>query len=138
MIGFGKTPKVNYWRENVKNPRYDQYDYRERLLRVTKINEWGKEHKWDNLMQCDYNNKPKPTPEPTTTVKSTSTTKQSSPTPVDSSTPSARAETKTTTPPVTTTTASVTTQASKSCEVTMVAKDSEWYLLLVLFIGHYL
>ena len=101
----------------MKNTRYNKYDYRERLLRVTKINEWGKEHKWDNLMQCDFNNRPEPTP--------------------DSATPSMSPEAKTTTPQVPTTTRSVTTQASKSCEVTLVAKDSECYLLLHRFIGHY-
>ena len=134
------TFTVNYWRENVKNPRYKQNDYRERLLRVSKINEWGKEHKWDNLMKCNYDNV-KPTSRVTTTT-------QSSPSPPRSSTPAAataaastqattqaskQATTKATSPRTTTTSTRATPAATPaSCEVTLVPKDSEGYLKSVL------
>ena len=130
---------MNYWRENVKHPRYEHRNWRERLLRVSQINEWGKEHKWDNLLECNYNNKPESTRAPpvTTTTSTTkpSSTKGSSPTqstkPVQSTTTSTRASPKTTTKVITTTTASTAMPASSSCEVYLVPKDSEWYLYLL-------
>ena len=124
---------MNYWRENVKNPRYNQYDYRERLLRVSKINEWGKEHKWDNLMKCNYDNV-QPTSRVTTT---TSSTPSPSPAVVTAASTQAvrqssrQATTKATLPATTTTTTRATPAATPaSCEVSLIAKDSEWYLKL--------
>ena len=127
---------MNYWRENVKDPRYQKHNHLERLLRVSQINEWGKEHKWDNLLECNYDNKPEPTRAPpvtttTSTTKPVPPTKASSPMqstkPVQSTTASTQASPKTT-KVTTTTTTPVAASASSSCEVNLIPKDSEWYL----------
>ena len=127
---------MNYWRENVKSPRYQKRNRNERVLRVSQINEWGKEYKWDNLLECNYDNKPEPTRAPpvtttTSTTKPAPSTKGSSPTkspkPVQSTTASTQVSPKTT-KVITTTTPSIAAPASTSCDVHLIAKDSEWYL----------
>ena len=100
------------------------------MLKVSKINEWGKEHKWDNLMKCDYNNI-KSTPRVTTTTSSTpsSTPAAATPASTQATTQASRqATTKATSPTTTTRATSAATPASQSCEVTLVPKDSDWYL----------
>ena len=100
------------------------------MLKVSKINEWGKEHKWDNLMKCDYNNI-KSTPRVTTTTSSTpsSTPAAATPASTQATTQASRpATTKATSPTTTTRATSAAIPASQPCEVTLVPKDSDWYL----------
>ena len=112
------------------------------MLRVSKINEWGKEHKWDNLMKCDYNNI-KSTPRVTTTTSSTPSPSPAAVTVASTQATtqvSRQATTKATSPTTTTRATSAATRASQSCEVTLVPKDSDWYLkqtvLQVTFLCH--